>query len=244
MGSKRIIRRVLNRLGYEVRRVNRPLEGSSPDIWTWLRSSGGIKTVIDVGANNGEFAEYLSSYFDARQTIAIEPLPGCAEQIRQREKAIRNLTVLECAVSDHEGRATLFENAYAPASSLLPVSSISKDEFPQTAGRQKEVEVAVHRLDDLIDPDSIEEALLIKIDVQGLEDKVIRGGDRTFRAAKFVLVEMSFVPMYDGQPLFEEVHALLVDIGFRFAGIKNQVDSPATGQPLFMHCLYVNKDEK
>ncbi|WP_347259073.1 FkbM family methyltransferase, partial [Methylocaldum sp.] len=174
----------------------------------------------------------------------IEPLPGCAAQVRQRENTIRNLTVFECAVSDHDGMATLFENAYAPASSLLPVSSISTNEFPQTAGQQKAVEVAVHRLDDLIDESSLEDAVLIKIDVQGLEDKVIRGGEKTFRAAKFVLIEMSFVPMYDGQPLFEEVHELLVNIGFRFAGIKNQVDSPTTGQPLFMHCLYVNKNRR
>lgn len=238
------MRRILNGLGYEIRRVGAGSAGGSPDMWTWLRTKGGIKTILDVGANNGEFAEYLSCYFDARQTIAIEPLPGCAAQVRQREKAIRNLTVLECAVSDHEGWATLFENAYAPASSLLPVSSISTDEFPQTAGPQTEVEVAVHRLDDLVDPGSLEEAVLIKIDVQGLEDNVIRGGEKAFRAAKFVLIEMSFVPMYDGQPLFEEVHALLAGIGYRFAGIKNQVDSPKTGQPLFMHCLYINGDGK
>lgn len=242
MVSMRMVRRVLNRLGYEVRRVNRPSAGSSPDIWTWLRMSGSIRTILDIGANNGEFAEYLSTYFDAKKTIAIEPLPGCAAQVRQREKAIRNLTVFECAVSDHEERAVLYENSYAPASSLLPVSKISADEFPQTAGHQKEVEVAVHRLDDLIDPGTLEEVILIKIDVQGLEDKVIRGGENTFRAARFVLIEMSFVPMYDGQPLFEEVHELLVGIGFRFAGIKNQVDSPTTGQPLFMHCLYINKN--
>lgn len=242
MGSKSLIRRTLSRLGYEVRRVGGEPKASSPDLWTWLRTSGGIRTVLDVGANNGEFAEYLSSYFDARQTIAIEPLPGCAAQIRQRDMAIRNLTVLECAVSDHVGQATLFENAYAPASSLLPVSSISTDEFPQTAGRQKEVGVAVHRLDDLVDPGTLEQSVLIKIDVQGLEDKVIRGGEKTFRAAKFVLIEMSFVPMYEGQPLFDEVHDMLVGIGYRFAGIKNQVDSPRTGQPLFMHCLYVNRD--
>jgi FkbM family methyltransferase len=219
-------------------------EGNLPDIWTWLRVSGGIRTILDIGANNGEFAEFLSTYFDAKRTIAIEPLPGCAAQIRPREKAIRNLTVFECAVSDHEGRAVLFENAYAPASSLLPVSKISTDEFPQTAGHQKEVGVAVRRLDDLIDLDTLEKEILIKIDVQGLEDKVIRGGEKTFRSAKFVMIEMSFVPMYDGQPLFEEAHELLVNLGFRFAGIKNQVDSPTTGQPLFVHCLYVNKNGK
>ncbi len=241
MVSKSLIRRILNRLGYEVRRVDGGTKGVAPDIWTWLRKSGDIRTILDIGANNGEFAEYLSSYFDASKTIAIEPLPGCAAQVRQREKTIKNLTVFECAVSDHEGRATLFENLYAPASSLLSISSISKDEFPQTDGLQREVDVAVYRLDDLIEPDTLKEGLLIKIDVQGLEDKVIQGGERTFRAAKFVLIEMSFVPMYVGQPLFEEVHELLVKIGYRFSGIKNQIESPKTGQPLFMHCLYVNR---
>ena len=244
MSSKKLIPRILNRLGYEVRRVGEGSPGCSPDIWTWLRASGGIRTILDIGANNGEFAEYLSLCFEAGQTIAIEPLPECADQIRQREKVIKNLTVFECALSDHEGRAVLFENAYAPASSLLPVSKISTYEFPQTAGLQKEVKVVVHRLDDLLAPDALQKEILIKIDVQGLEDKVIKGGEKTFRKAKFILIETSFVPMYDGQPLFEEIHDLLVNIGFRFAGIKNQVDSPTTGQPLFMHCLYININGK
>lgn len=241
MVSKRFIRSFLHGMGYEIRRLNKPTNRSAPDIWTWLRTSGGISTILDIGANNGEFAEYLATFFNAKQTIAIEPLPGCAAQVRQRRKTIKNLTVLECAVSDCEGRAVLFENPYAPASSLLPVSKNSTEEFPQTAGEQKAVGVAVHRLDGLINANILDKEVLLKIDVQGLEDKVIRGGEKTFRAAKFVLVEMSFVPMYEGQPLFEEVHALLADIGFRFAGIKNQIESPTTGQPLFMHCLYLNQ---
>lgn len=243
MVSKRLIRRALSKLGYEVRRVNTVTPGSSPDIWTWLRTCGGIKTILDIGANNGEFAEYLSSYFDASQTIAIEPLPSCVQQIWERKGAIRDLIVHECALSDQEGHATLYENEYAPASSLLAVSDISTTEFPQTARTRQEVNVAVRRLDDLIDPAALAAEVLIKIDVQGLEDKVIRGGEAVFRRAKFVLIEMSFVPMYDGQPLFEEVHELLVNLGFRFGGIKNQIESPKTGQPLFMHCLYVNAKE-
>jgi FkbM family methyltransferase len=238
---KRLIRRILHNLGYELRRVNKVSNSSTLDIWNWLRAQGDIKTILDIGANNGEFAEFLSSYFDAEQTIAIEPLPHCAAQIRLREKAIPNLKVLECALSDHNGRATLFENAYAPASSLLPVSEISMEEFPQTAGQQNKIEVDVIRLDDLVGLNSLKKNVLIKIDVQGLEDKVIRGGEETFRMAKYLLVEMSFVPMYDGQPLFEEIHELLTEIGYRFAGIKNQVNSPATGQPMFVHCLYLNK---
>ncbi len=243
MGSKSLIRRLLNNMGYEIRRLNGSSGGTLPDFWTWLRVSGDVRTILDIGANNGEFAEFLSTYFDAQQTIAIEPLPKCAAEIRKRKKAIKNLTVFECALSDHQSRAVLFENAYAPASSLLSVSKISKDEFPQTAVNQGEVEVAVCRLDDLIDLDILEKKILIKIDVQGFEDKVIRGGKKIFSSANFVLIEMSFVPMYDGQPLFEEVHELFVSMGFRFAGFKNQIDSPKTGRPLFAHCLYLNQNE-
>jgi FkbM family methyltransferase len=243
MGSKSLIRRLLFNMGYEIRRLHGGSDGTSPDFWTWLRVSGGVRTIIDIGANNGEFAEFLSTFFDAQHTIAIEPLPGCVAQIRQRKRDIRNLTVFECALSDHKGRAVLFENSYGPASSLLSVSKISKDEFPQTAGHQQEVEVAVCRLDDLIDSDTLEKKILIKIDVQGLEDKVIRGGEKIFLLAKFVLIEMSFVQMYDGQPLFEEVHELFVSMGFRFAGFKNQIDSSKTGRPLFAHCLYLNQSQ-
>ena len=78
--------------------------------------------------------------------------------------------------------------------------------------------------------------------VQGVEDRVIRGGRAVFSAAKIVLIEMSFTAMYDGQPLFEEVHTLLEECGLRLAGFKNQIDSVETGQPLFAHCFYRRPD--
>jgi len=65
-----------------------------------------------------------------------------------------------------------------------------------------------------------------------------------FSAAKIVLVEMSFVPIYQGQPLFEEVHRLLERCGLRLAGFKNQIEQPQTGQPLFAHCLYHRPDAR
>ena len=62
--------------------------------------------------------------------------------------------------------------------------------------------------------------------------------------AKVVLIEMSFVPFYDEQPLFEEVHCLLEDCGLRLAGFKNQINDPSSGRPLFAHCLYRRTDAR
>jgi len=238
MISKRFTRKIFHKLGYEIRKVSGGQDLDAPDIWTWLRTAGGINTIIDIGANNGEFAEFLSSYFGANRTIAIEPLPECAAQIRKRNKAIKNLSVLQYAVSDCNGKSLLFENDYSPASSLLQISTDSIREFPQTTNVKKQIEIEVKCLDDLIDLSAVEKEILIKIDVQGFEDKAINGGKKVFSAAKFVIIEMSFVPMYDGQPLFEDINKMLVDIGFRLSGIKNQINSASTGQPLFLHCLY------
>jgi hypothetical protein len=57
--------------------------------------------------------------------------------------------------------------------------------------------------------------------------------------ARCVVIEMSFVALYEGQPQFEEVHDLLVRLGYRLAGLRNHIDSPRSGQPLFAHCLYL-----
>jgi FkbM family methyltransferase len=148
-----------------------------------------------------------------------------------------NLKVHPVALSHEAGTATFYRNRYGPASSLLRVSEHSRRAFPET-GHESPEHVVTAKLDDVLPSDSLERDILIKIDVQGAEDRVIQGGSAVFSAAAFVMIEMAFVPIYDGQPLFEEVHALLRACGLRLAGFKNQIDEAQTGQPLFAHCLY------
>jgi FkbM family methyltransferase len=197
--------------------------------------------VIDIGAHTGEWAASICGYLRPRTTYAFEPLASCLPALRSRGRTIGGLHVFNVALADRSGREEFFENSYGPSASLLHVSHIHKTEFPETA-RETPTAVEVARLDDVLDADSLEKNVFIKVDVQGVEDRVIRGGRRVFGVARCVLIEMAFVEMYEGQPLFEEVHALLVELGFRFAGVKNQIDSSASKQPLFAHCFYVRAD--
>jgi len=239
----RIGRRMLNRWGYDVRRLPPATPGGpARDMWTWLQATQTFRTVIDIGANDGAFAAFLARHFRPDTTYVFEPLPRCRADLEARAATIPNLKIIPLALSDQSGRKPLYENSYHPASSLLRVSPMSKVEFPQTAVETPTI-VEVARLDDVLETQPLEPDIFIKIDVQGMEDAVIRGGQRVLGRAKCVLVEMSFVPMYEGQPLFEEVHRLLEGLGFRFAGMKNQIDSPKTGQPLFAHCFYLRSDD-
>lgn len=212
---------------------------SNPDIWPWIKEIASIKTIIDIGANNGDFAEFLANYFKADRTYVFEPLPIYTQELEQKKRSIQNLTIFNVALSDTAGEETFFQNSYGPASSFLKVSDQSKAEFPQTAG-ESAIQVKVARLDDLLATETLDGDILIKIDVQGFEDKVIRGGRHIFAKARYVLIEMSFVPMYIGQPLFNQVHAQLAELGYEFSGVKNQI-SAASGQPMFAHCLYIKE---
>ena len=210
---------------------------ASNELWTWLRQTYSIKTVIDVGANDGKFARFLARNFNAEETYVFEPLTSYIPALESQSSSIPNLKIFNVALSDYQGNERFYQNSYSPSSSLLRVSDIHKKEFPHTAGETETI-VKVSRLDDLVNKENLKQDIFIKIDAQGVEEKVIKGGEKVFSLAKCVLVEMSFVLMFEKQPLFEEVHLLLVDLGYRFAGIKNQIIS-SEGQPLFAHCLYL-----
>jgi FkbM family methyltransferase len=238
----KIVQRRLRRYGYSL--VPAPARGAGTpiwDVWSWIRETSDVHTIIDIGANVGSYVEYLNGYFQPDAIHAVEPQADCLPKLEALRATIPSLKIHPLALADEAGEETFFQNGYGPASSLLHVSELSKHAFPETE-RESATTVRVARLDDVLDAASLQHDVLIKIDVQGVEDRVIRGGRAVFSAAKIVLIEMSFTAMYESQPLFEEVHTLLEECGLRLAGFKNQIDRVETGQPLFAHCFYRRPD--
>ena len=235
--------RRLRRYGYSL--VVAPSRGAGApvwDVWDWVRDTARIRTVVDIGANDGSYTAYLNEFFEPVAVHAFEPLAEGQAKLAAMRSRMPHLTVHPVALAHQPGEATFFQNAYGPASSLLRVTEHSRRAFPETA-QESPSRVTVARLDDALPVSTLEPDILVKIDVQGAEDRVIRGGQALFSVAKVVLIEMSFVPFYDQQPLFEDVHRLLGGCGLRLAGFKNQIDDPGTGQPLFAHCLYRRPDD-
>lgn len=76
---------------------------------------------------------------------------------------------------------------------------------------QKVIEVQTHRLDDLV-----EECDFLKMDVQGAELDVLRNARSILKRALIVWLEVEFLPLYRGQPLFSDVDAFLRQQGFQF----------------------------
>jgi hypothetical protein len=89
-------------------------------------------------------------------------------------------------------------------------------------------EVQLKRLDECVDVNSLPRPILLKVDVQGGELGVFQGCDQ-LAEIDFIYVELSFVELYEGQPLFDDVSAYLISRGFVLVGVFNQVSTTEFG---------------
>lgn len=196
---------------------------------SWLKCRHRFRTLIDVGANSGEFGQHLATVLGIEKVISFEPLPSHANELRAR-----GFTVHSVALGDSDGKIAFHENHYSGASSALRLTERCITEFPQVAQWQ-DIRVEQRRLDGI--PMRLEREIIIKVDAQGAEAAILRGGQQTFLAASAVLIEMILVSLYEGQELFGELHARLVDLGLSFVGFRGQ-QLAKNGEPLFAHCIY------
>jgi FkbM family methyltransferase len=178
--------------------------------------------VYDIGANAGTFASAFAKVSNVSRVIAFEPLPDVFDVLAERVKSMPKVTCFNVALGDRPGLAPFYRSEFSPASSLLPMDQLHKSLFPFSANCE-ETNVQVVRLDDFAEEQNIPAPDLIKMDVQGFEDRVLRGGEKTVRRAGHCVLEVSFVSLYERSPLFDDVRNQMETLDFRFVGYLDQV---------------------
>jgi FkbM family methyltransferase len=202
----------------------------------WLLSAG-IETIFDVGANTGQFARVIHELLPKAYIYSFEPLGDCFTELQKTMTGVKNFQAFNTALAERDGEAEFYRSAWSPSSSLLRMKELHKQLFPFSAGESRET-VQLRRLDDFIGKLRIENEILVKLDVQGAEDKVIGGGQGLLKRAKFLIVETSVATLYDGQPLFGEILKLLESQGFTYKGVVDQAFSPLDGSVLYADSLF------
>ena len=174
-----------------------------------------FQTIIDGGANIGQFARAATEFFPDARIVSIEALPEVATRLRENLADRPQVRVLTSALGSHSGMLTFYKNDYSPASSALPQSARQEEAFPETR-RAETTEVPVERLDVLLEGEALRPPVLLKLDLQGYELEALRGAPETLRQSQHVLLEVSFIQLYEDEPLFDDVHAFMREAGFRF----------------------------
>ncbi len=176
------------------------------------------RTILDVGANRGQFGLVAMRRFPHASLVCFEPLPGPRATLERVLASHPRLRIVDAAVAASTGRSILHVTRADDSSSLLRTTELQVQQFPGTE-IVEELSVATERLDTLIDRAELAAPVLLKIDVQGTELDVLRGAVDLLKKVDTVLVECSFVVLYSGQALADDVIGMLRGQGFSLVDI-------------------------
>lgn len=158
----------------------------------------GIRTLIDVGANRGQFALFARERFVGATLHMFEPVAEAAAVAR---RVVPEASLYEVAPGAAAGTVAFHVHPDSDQSSILPVEGAGVVEAP------------IRRLDEM--GTSLESRVLLKLDAQGAELDVLRGASGILDRVDQVLCELSAAGYIDGAPTSGEVVDFLAAEGFR-----------------------------
>ena len=178
------------------------------------------KHVIDIGANRGQFSLMARKYFPNAKIDSFEPLIKLANGFESLFSNDNNVFLHKCAIGSANSQATLYVSNRDDSSSLFPIGKKQIEIFPGTQESYHEV-VTVAPLKDYIQPQDLIAPVFVKIDVQGFELVVIKGCTDLIEAFDYIYVECSFIELYQGQSLADEIIRYLANYSFKLHGVYN-----------------------
>lgn len=167
------------------------------------------RSLLDVGAHLGGFARATLAAAPGCEVTLVEPNPHCHAALEATGFELHGI-----AASDTTGEARLNLTREWLQSTGASLYRENTDFFRDAVLEQVAVQRA--RLDDLFAGRRFD---LIKIDTQGSELDVLRGGQSLIRQADHVLIEISLVEFNQGGAQPEAVFGAMAELGFRPAQV-------------------------
>ena len=192
-----------------------------------------IDTVLDIGANSGQFAQKLKGDIGyTHRILSFEPLCTAFKLLTANAEDDPAWEVYNFAIGDAEEKREINISKNSCSSSLLNMLPSHLKSAPNSKYIGKEV-IDIKTIDSLFcDVCKGAKNVYMKIDTQGYESKVLKGAENSLANIDTVEMEMSLVPLYDGQLLFHEMCSLMNKKGYTLVAIENGFSDPASGQLL------------
>lgn len=224
--SKAFVRRTANRAGIEL--------GRDPYLSRLVRllRELDISAVVDVGANEGQYGRDLRALGYRGRIVSIEPLAEPYGRLAKAAGRDFDWKAVRAAAADSAGMLTMHVAGNSVSSSLLPMLPAHAIAAPQSRYIAEEV-VTATTVDDIVRSNGLDASrTLLKIDAQGFEAAVLDGAAESTDRLAAVQLELSLVPLYEGQNLMPELVERLAGLGFELWMLTPEFCDPLTGRTL------------
>jgi FkbM family methyltransferase len=232
-----MLKQTLHSLGLDVRLVRNIKKAQQRSwlekqdaYWRPFLTHHNIKTIIDVGANEGQFSILMQRHFPDARILSFEPLEVCQLKLEEVIGRSPDSKIFKIAIGNESRICVMNQSDFTPCSSLLNGSDLLGEDY-NNAAKITEIQVPVARLDECLQEENLDSEILVKFDVQGFEIPAIQGAIKTLEKASIVVIETCFFRrLYQKQPLFHEIYTLMYDLGFSFMGNAEQQKRKTDGR--------------
>lgn len=196
--------------------------------------------IIDVGANVGNWSAMSESYLKPKKLFMIEPLPELIKQLNLRFNDFYRYTIWQGVFDESEGTKIFNITTSCSSSSILkPFSHISKN-ISADLTLQKTINVTSSTIDSFCINNNISFIDILKLDIQGAELRVLKGAVNVLPKIQYIILEVSFQEIYEGQVLFCEIHNWLSEREYELCRLFD-LNSDKNGRLFQADACYRNK---
>lgn len=197
-----------------------------------------VDTIIDVGANKGQWAVSLVENFPFVNFHSFEPLPAVFEYLEITARDYDNWNVYNLGVGSKSEVACINVASNSGLSSSFLESTNHSLVHPNIYFEKNDVEIEIVPLNNFMHYGA---SNFLKIDTGGFENSVLDGISKKIKLISLIEIESSFTPMYEGESSHHRIISRLEDEGFVPISFGN-VHRDASGRVWQLDTLLINKE--
>ena len=208
----------------------------------------GVGTILDVGANAGQYAKLMRKIGYSGEIISFEPLSKAYSELQNEIGNDKHWVAKNLGLGDFDGEADINISQNSVSSSLLSIKAEHLTVAPQSKYIARET-VQIKKLDSVFSGLHINnKPVFLKIDAQGFESRILRGASESLAKITGIQVEMSLAQLYEGEMTFEEIKKMIESEGFELYSVEPGFYNKQTGQLLQIDGIFfrnpsVNSDK-
>lgn len=241
MKIKKIIKKIARIFNLEIKKYNSETHAINQTIKVLKYCK--IDMVLDIGANTGQFAQELRENGYEGVIISFEPLSSARKKlIKNSSKDSKWIIKNQYALGSEEGETEINVSNNSVSSSILNIleSHTRAAKYSEYIDKEK---IKILTLDKVMEKYNNENKnIFIKIDTQGYELEVIKGGIETIKKSKAILCELSLVELYKNQATWKQIISILEKEEYSLWCIQEGFTNPNTGQTLQVDGLFLKEE--
>jgi len=223
---RRVLRKIYSCIGYGIVPINAATSFSFA--FGKVLASQNISTVLDVGANEGQYGLWLREIGYRGQIISFEPgfeANGRLQEVAKTDARWKALNPL--ALGEHEGQVELLVTRNSQCSSILkPAIGLPSKDYGVVRSELVRMTTVKHILAEL---DVAVKTVCLKMDVQGAEKSVLEGCADLLGLIPVIQLEASTIPIYEGESAISDIIDYMSKCGYQIATMNRMLVDQRTG---------------